>query len=81
VTSLTIECPKCKERFDIPGGGDKEVGFYLIDRRMGRPRQEIDQRIKGILAFTADDYKLAISMAEEEDRKLLKEGTDATEQG
>ncbi len=38
--------------------GNQECAIYLIDRRMGRPRQEIDARIKSLISFTADDYEL-----------------------
>ena len=58
--------------------GDREALIYLIDRRMGRPHQSIDQRVKlGAVIFTPDDYELMTrpSLAEQE----LIEEHNATE--
>lgn len=40
--------------------GDKDCLIYLIDRRLGRPHQSIDQRIKGQVELTADAYLAAL---------------------
>ena len=46
---------------------DKEAAIYLLDRVLGRPRQEIDQRVKAAIMVTADEYELAIRLAIEEE--------------
>jgi len=46
--------------------GDKDCLIYLIDRRMGRPHQSIDQRIKGEINITADQIVAAIDGAKRE---------------
>lgn len=38
--------------------GNAECAIYLVDRKMGRPRQEIDARIRSVISFTPDDYEL-----------------------
>ena len=56
--------------------GDKDCLIYLIDRRLGRPRQEIDQRIKGQILITPDMRALAAREMMElkaEETKLLEE--------
>lgn len=50
--------------------GDKDAAIYLIDRRLGRPHQSIDQRVKGVILFTADDYEL-MSRPQAEEQKLI----------
>ncbi len=39
-------------------GGNLEAAIYAIDREYGRPRQEIDARVKGQLTFSPDDLAL-----------------------
>ncbi len=49
--------------------GDREALIYLIDRRMGRPHQSQDLRIKaGVVTFTPDEYELMtrVQIAEKE---------------
>ncbi len=38
--------------------GDKEAAIYCIDRELGRPRQEIDARVRSTLEFSPDDLAL-----------------------
>ena len=40
-------CPHCAKTIIIPGGGDRDALIYLIDRRMGKPRQSTDIELKG----------------------------------
>ncbi len=42
---IPITCPQCGFKHDIIGCGDKEVAMYLIDRRLGKPRQQVDSNI------------------------------------
>lgn len=77
---ISVTCPECKQSFEIPGGGDKDCAIYLADRRLGRPKQAIDQTIKGEILITPDMRALAArEMIEikEEEAKLLKESDDA----
>lgn len=50
--------------------GDREAQIYLIDRRLGRPKQETDLRVKGIIAFTAEDYELLTRPKADETRLI-----------
>lgn len=55
--------------------GDKELQMYLCDRVLGRPRQEIDQKIKGaILLVTPDEYEIASRAAKDTEAALLTAG-------
>ena len=56
--------------------GDREAQIYLIDRRLGKPKVEMDTRVTGFL-ITADDYELACRLAKTDETKLLKEGSNA----
>jgi len=63
--------------------GDKECLTYLIDRRMGRPHQSIDQRVKGTLDISSDRITQLIEEARLNDQafveveaKVLTDGTD-----
>ena len=56
--------------------GDREAQIYLIDRRLGKPKVEMDTRVTGFL-LTADDYELACRLAEADETKLLTEGSNA----
>ncbi|MBE3144418.1 MAG: hypothetical protein IMZ61_10920 [Planctomycetes bacterium] len=60
---LPITCPGCGQ--EVPAARpDKDSLIYLIDRVLGRPRQEIDARIKAThLVLSADDYELATRTA------------------
>jgi len=52
--------------------GDRDAQIYLIDRRLGRPKQETDLRVKGIIAFTPEDYEL-LTRPKAEEVKLIAE--------
>jgi hypothetical protein len=68
---MPIVCPECGK--EIPGAKpDKDSLIYLIDRVLGRPRQEIDARVKGtMLMLTADDYEMATRTAVLAEQQLL----------
>lgn len=68
---LPITCPECGK--EVPGARpDKDALVYLIDRVLGRPRQEIDARVKGtVLMLTADDYETATRIAVIEQQAVL----------
>lgn len=52
--------------------GDREAAVYVIDRVLGKPKVEIDQRVKGaVINLTADDFEL-IDRVQIEERKLLE---------
>ncbi len=57
---------------DKAKGGDKECAMYLVDRVMGRPRQEIDQRVKAMVIVSPDDYEMAVRVAIADEKKLLE---------
>ena len=61
-------CPKCGE--PCPGRGSAEAAIYLIDRLLGHPKIEIDQRISTELRLTADDYALLARAAALEARVI-----------
>jgi hypothetical protein len=69
---LPIECPQCGK--DIPGAKpDRDSLVYLLDRVLGRPRQETDLRVRGqVLMLTADDYEMATRTALTEQREALE---------
>ena len=54
--------------------GDKDALIYLIDRRLGRPKQETDLRVKGVIAFTAEDYELLTRPKADETRLIAEYG-------
>ena len=74
---LSIVCPECGK--EVPGARpDKDALVYLIDRVLGRPRQEIDARVKGtMLVLTAEDYELATRVTVAAEQALL-EGVSTT---
>lgn len=61
-----------QQLIDKAMAGDKEAAIYLIDRRMGRPHQSIDQRIKGEINITADQIVAAIDGARREQIEFLE---------
>lgn len=61
--------------------GDREALIYLIDRRMGRPHQSQDLRIKAaMVSFTPDEYELMTRPSLEE-KELIGEYIDVKGQG
>ncbi len=57
--------------------GDREAATYIIDRVKGRPKQAIDQTIKGQILITPDMRALAareMIEARANETKLLEEG-------
>lgn len=52
--------------------GDTNLCIYLCDRLLGRPKQEIDARIKAqVISITPDEYELATRLAIMEEERLL----------
>jgi len=47
-----------KALIDKAESGNLEALIYVFDRQWGRPRQEIDARIKSNITFSPDDYAL-----------------------
>ena len=72
-TGIT-KCPNCGQ--PMVGFGDRDAQIYLIDRRLGRPKQETDLRVKGIIAFTAEDYELLTRPKAEETRLIAEYSQD-----
>ena len=61
--------------------GDRDSAIYLLDRRLGRPRQEIDQRVSAIVKMTPEEYETVTRIAMvEEGAMLLGTGIDITEE-
>lgn len=75
-SSHTTHCPQCQHEFIIQGyNPDANVAIYLVDRRLGKPHQSIDQRIKASVLVTADDYELATRLTASMEAKVLEEFT------
>ncbi len=56
--------------------GDKELMIYICDRLLGRPRQEIDAKVRAmVIAITPDEYELATRVALGEQQRLLNNKT------
>jgi len=54
---IPVKCPFCEKAFDIPGGGDVNAAYYLIDRRLGKARIQIDSNvIQASVSMTPADY-------------------------
>jgi hypothetical protein len=68
---LPIECPECKH--EIPGARpDKDSLIYLIDRVLGRPKQELTATMKAaVVIMTPDDYERAIRQAHDVENSIL----------
>lgn len=47
---VNVKCPNCKHSFNIPGEGDKEALIYLIDRRLGKPKMQLNLEAKETLS-------------------------------
>lgn len=64
------KCPVCGHPVHIVQ--DKDCAIYVVDRVMGRPRQEMDMRVKGKVTFTAEELRV-IESSGSEDQKLIDE--------
>ncbi len=53
---------------------DRDALIYLIDRKMGRPRQEIDSRIRTQIIVSPEDYQVAIQQVRDQEKLLLGSG-------
>ncbi len=51
--------------------GSLDAAVYAIDRRFGKPKQQIDQRTKIELSLSAEDIELATRLAVQSQRRLL----------
>jgi len=57
--------------------GDKDCAIYVCDRLLGRPKQEIDARMKAqVVTITPDEYELATRIALAEQQRLLAQPGD-----
>jgi hypothetical protein len=50
-----FKCEHCGKLTSM-GPGDREAQIYLLDRVMGRPRQEIDARVSAEVSLAPGDY-------------------------
>jgi hypothetical protein len=52
--------------------GDKDIIMYLIDRKLGRPRQEVSSTVRGaMIVVSPDEYATAIQAARAAEQALL----------
>ena len=81
---IEIKCPHCNNRVIVSKLADKDCAMYVVDRLRGRPRQEIDSRIKVLqLSVSGDDLARLQLQYEEQERMLLdggKNGAQGTSQ-
>ena len=71
-----IRCPHCNNKVVVSKLADKDCAMYVVDRLRGRPRQEIDQRVKVLqLSVSGDDLARLQLQYEEAERLLLDGGT------
>jgi hypothetical protein len=63
-----IPCPHCGNEVRFI---DKDVGMYLVDRVMGRPKQKTEVDITQSIQLTADQVDLLIHRYEIAQRALL----------
>ncbi len=53
--------------------GDKDCLMYVFDRILGKPKQEIDQRVRGIImSVSADEIAQLVLQTQDEQRRLLE---------
>ena len=53
--------------------GDKDCLMYVFDRILGKPRQEIDQRVRGIImTVSADEIAQLVLQTQAEQRRMLE---------
>lgn len=58
---------------DKAKAGDKDCLIYVFDRILGKPRQEIDQRVRGIImSVSADEIAQLVLQTQAEQRRLLE---------
>lgn len=67
-----IECPSCGHQIRVI---DKDVGMYLVDRVMGKPKQKHEVDITENIQLTADQVDLLIERYRIASRALLPEAT------
>ena len=58
LAEIPVTCPKCGHEHTILGCADKEVAMYLIDRRLGKPRIQVDSHViqANVSMMTPADY-------------------------
>lgn len=65
-------CPECRHEFTVEYcNPDANVAIYLVDRRLGKPRQSIDARVAAVIV-TADDYELATRLTQAIEAKVIE---------
>jgi len=71
-SNKTVICPDCGREIVVYGcSPDKDVLIYLVDRRLGKPHQSIDQRIKAAVLVTADDYEMASRLSSAAQQQVI----------
>ena len=63
-----IECPNCGNSIKVI---DKDVGMYLIDRVLGKPKQRTEVDITETIQLTADQVDMLIERYQIASRALL----------
>ena len=57
LVEIPVVCPHCNGKFDVPGGGSENMITYLLDRRLGKPRIQVDSHvIQASVSMTPADY-------------------------
>ena len=65
-----IECPSCGQSIHVI---DKDVGMYLVDRVLGKPKQQVKVDITETIQLTADQIDLIVERYQIVQRALLGE--------
>ena len=74
---IRIKCPDCGRDIEIPHVSDKDAAIYIIDRHLGRPKQQVDTKVTGQFTITPDMRALAareLIEVKTEETRLLEEG-------
>jgi len=67
-----FECPSCGVTIRII---DKDVGMYLVDRAMGKPKQKHEVDVTENIQLTADQVDMLVERYRIASRALLSEAT------
>ena len=84
--NATSELPELVKTYVDLAKDGKHIDLfeYICDRIMGRPKQETDLRVKGVITFTAEDYELLTRPKADETRLIAEysqvEGENAVKQ-
>lgn len=76
-------CPQCHYEFEVKGKGtgDREANIYLVDRRVGKPKQVQELDITHRIELSADQCEALIERAKlaQQEVKMLTEGEHETD--